>query len=52
LIGAVIVCAIGFGNFLSNAAAGGVLGGGVLVYWIGSICCSSIRSYMSNIKKF
>jgi hypothetical protein len=24
----------------------------VAVYWIASICCSSIREYISNIKKF
>jgi hypothetical protein len=33
-------------------AAGGMIGGGVFVYMAASLCLSSIRKYVFNLKKF
>ena len=52
LAGGIIVGALGFNAFLTLGGVVGVMVGGFLIYLILSICCSDIRSYISNIKAF
>ena len=52
LLAAIIVCAIGFNNFLSALAFGLILGLTYLLYIIIAICCSDTRGYITNLKRF
>lgn len=50
LIGAIIVAAVGFTNFLDLGATIALIAGTYLLYAFFSICCSDIRSYVSNMR--
>lgn len=49
---AIILSGIGFNNFLTGVAVALLLVVTYLIYLIATICCSSIRGYISNLKKF
>lgn len=52
LIGGIIVGAVGFMNFLDIGGTIGIILGTYFLYVMFAICCSDIRSYVSNMKKF
>lgn len=48
----VIVSGVGANNFLEMLAVGLIIGITYLIYLIAVICCSSIKGYITNLKKF
>ena len=52
LFAGVIVVGIGANNFLTGVAIGLIVGFAYLIYIISTICCSDIRGYITNLKKF
>jgi hypothetical protein len=52
MIGGIVAGAIGFRNFLPDYGAGLLIGLPYLVYLSAVICCSDIRGYITNLKKF
>ncbi len=51
LIGGIIVAAVGFMNFLDLGGTIALIAGTYFLYAFFAICCSDIRSYVSNMKK-
>ena len=51
LIGGIIVAAVGFMKFLDLGATIALIAGTYFLYAFFAICCSDIRSYVSNMKK-
>jgi hypothetical protein len=52
MLAGIIVAAVGFMNFLDIGGTIGIILGTYFLYVIFAICCSDIRSYVSNMKKF